>query len=49
MDGTVDDTAHLRHQCHNSKCVLFQERLLKVLEVLLIFFEFEDDTTAVQQ
>ena len=24
--------AHLRLQCHNSKCVIFQERLLKVLK-----------------
>ena len=24
--------AHLRQQCHNSKCVIFQERLLKVLK-----------------
>ena len=24
--------AHLQQQCHNSKCVVFQERLLKVLK-----------------
>ena len=24
--------AHLRQQCHNSKCVILQERLLKVLK-----------------
>jgi len=26
------DVACLRQQCHNSKCVIFQERLLKVLK-----------------
>ena len=26
------DFAHLRQQCHDSKCVIFQERLLKVLK-----------------
>jgi hypothetical protein len=25
---------HLRQQCHNSKFVIFQEKLLKVLEML---------------
>jgi hypothetical protein len=28
----IDGIAHLRQQCHNSKCVIFQERLLKVLK-----------------
>jgi len=26
------EVAHLRQQCHDSKCVIFQERLLKVLK-----------------
>ena len=29
---------HLRQQCHNSKCVIFQERLLKVLKCYIIFW-----------
>jgi hypothetical protein len=29
-----EHTAHLRQECHNSKCVIFQGRLLKGFEVL---------------
>jgi len=28
----VADIAHLRQECHNSKSVIFQEKLLKVLK-----------------
>jgi len=27
-----EQIAHLQQQCHNSKCVIFQEGLLKVLK-----------------
>ena len=27
-----EHVAHLRQKCHNSKCVIFQEKLLKVLK-----------------
>ena len=41
--------AHLRQQRNNSKCVIFQERILTVLiKVLLIFYEC-NDTTALQR
>ena len=41
--------AHLRQQCHNSKCVIFQERLLKRFWSAIIFYECNDDTTALQR
>jgi len=31
-DGAYQYITHLRQQCHNSKCVIFQERLLNVLK-----------------
>ena len=37
--------AHLRQECHNSKCVIFQEKSLKVLKC----YECNDDTTALQR
>jgi hypothetical protein len=38
---------HLQQQCHNSKFVIFQEKLLKVLKCYN-FYECNDDTTALQ-
>jgi len=35
----------LRQECHNSKCVIFQEKSLKVLKC----YECNDDTTALQR
>ena len=32
MKEYIGKLAHLRQQCHNSKCVIFQERILKVLK-----------------
>ena len=40
--------AHLRQQSHNSKSVIFQEKLLKVSSAI-IFYECNDDTTALQR
>jgi len=39
----MSNIAHLRQQRHNSKLVIFQEKLLKV------FYECKDDTTALQR
>jgi hypothetical protein len=36
--------AHLRQECHNSKCVTFQEK-----RSAIIFYECNDDTTALQR
>ena len=38
--------AHLRQECHNSKCVIFQERLLK--RSAIIFCRCDDETNALQ-
>jgi len=45
--GKMHNIAHLRQQCHNSKLVTFQEKLLKVLKYY-IFYECNDETTALQ-
>ena len=42
-------TAHFRQECHNSKSVIFQEKLLKVLKCYKSMSATTDDTTAVQR
>ena len=42
------DIAHLRQQCHNSKSVIFQEKLSKFRSAV-IFYECNDDTTVLQR
>jgi len=39
---------HLQQQCHNSKFVIFRERVLKFWNAI-IFSECDDDTTALQR